>query len=565
MKTIHVLSALLMLSLPAFAVPIQSEPPETVALVEIHGLAKLVNEAYPVCGALKNNMDPSKLASSVSGMFVSPNMAGIDTNGLVRLYILGQGANPAQTGRPEAAAIIPLSAMSSDYLKNVASQYEIAGKAGSATHFSGPKSAGLEPDFYVEVSGKHAVVGADMLAVKRIASIMSKGGLKAESTIPVQGTVRIKLFPAGCMSMLEQSRQQATAGAAMSGNVNVTAALESQFKLYRKALAQVQAMYFGVSMAKNDMTIETRIVPLAGSTLAGTVAALKPPSDKLAAIIPPGSPLVVCGSGLNAFDRMSGSLAEFISDSAKASGQDITTAKKMLADMKGLMSGDFALGVLANPDGKGLAVVQCVAVTDMDQALKYRRTAMAEAEKAKDGTFARIVQDAPRTHNGIEVIPFHYSIDNAQSSRMGAPPAVASLLGKIKGEIAIANGMMIQTIGGPEAMNAVLDSFKHPGIRADKSNPFIDVFPQVKRTPVYFETIDLPRLVKVFITACSGANTQGLPDMPDGTGGLALYAAQDGADLIVTTRITTRELTACKASFSRALPFLLFMSMGGMR
>lgn len=544
----------------AAAGPVPQEPPETIAVIEIHGLAGFCEDARSVRNALLPDANPNGITRFFERSLAAPRMAGINTNGLFKFYVLGQSTNRFMTG-PAIVAMLPLADGLPSYAETVAALYSTSGPAGTVIHHARPvnDNGSVPADLYIGISGKRAVVGTDIYAVKRIFNVLARGGLKSASSIPLPDSLRIKLFPAGCAEAL--ANNPGMRAGQVFGKMRAREDADSlrlQETLYRKALGQLEAAYCGVSMDEKAMTVQFRISPVAGSVLESVMAGMSEPSDRTAGILPPGSPLVAYGAGLDSLDKILAPLSAVL-DARSAGGLQDANIRALMAGFRDVPAGEFAFGVVDGADGG--AFVQCTAVKDMARATEFQRETL-EAAASGTGSFTRIIADKPRSRNGVEITPFHYELDSGRGAAMNIPPVVSSICSGMRGEQAVAGGMAIRVMGNPAAMDSILDAVAQPGPRADRAEPFTRVFPGIKARPFYFQTMNVPGLARMGLGAM-GANRQTLDALPKGAGECAIYATREGKDILVVARMTTGELAESRNTAMQTFAFFLVMMMGG--
>lgn len=260
-------------------------PPAVLGILEIRGLDGLAAAGFELSKAAGNPTPKEALSLMLYGALGTMPGMGIQPEGKVRAFWFENGADQGGT-----ALLLPVENGGADYLANLAQagwSRESDDDAG-VQHFIPPDGAGLAWDnVYFQKTGPA------MLLAAATADDLAKAGQALASVpavLPVEGDAAVLLHPAA-LAKVFGPKIEASMENALAAEVPVESAKLGRLTMkgYLAVAKQLEAAAFGLSVADGRVNIHTRVVPMAGSTLAQWLATVKPVAPAASAVHLPGA------------------------------------------------------------------------------------------------------------------------------------------------------------------------------------------------------------------------------------------------------------------------------------
>jgi hypothetical protein len=496
-----------------------------------------------------------------------PNLTGVDVNKPLRLFVL-----PAETEgqAPVTASVLPLLDQGEILLGALRGAFPRSSQDGDILSFAGAQAGMVTGDIFVALVGNQAVTASSRAAVAELAAALKANALP---TVPaVSGTLRATLDVEALTPLLEKGMQSQVATMRkmmpqQPGQMNPADMLELELSALVDIMHQTQSFSIGMSADASGVTLYTRVDPVAGSTVARVLALSRPPNPRYRALIPPNALFAYVGSGLDAMDLLIEPYTVFAEKLYAKMGEPYAQTgpllRKSLADAKGLYTGDLAVAVAPTADGKGVELVEFLAVKDEQAAWKFLRTSMTNtvalmAASAKTGFGVQV--GVPRKSGKTEILPFRYTFSPQDVPATPGLPAAAmapflKFFGNLCGECAVADGHFVMAIAGSNTvartMDRALASLAAPAPEAAVLLPKVRaIFPEIQAAPVteewYLSSSDIFRLVLGAIGKDDAKLLAQLPPAGAGIGGIEL---RKGDAHFNAMRISASELTALSKAF----------------
>lgn len=558
----------------AGVVPASSE--QIAAVVEVESISRLIADIDSVAGTLYLSSQGDKIMGNLERMFGSPGLAGIDTNKTFHAYVLLPKSEsvPPPPGLPsevstkkESSAdrepavvfVLPLKDKGKLYLQSVSKSFERSEKIKTAYHFSVPRLQRPEasPDLYVMIAEGNAIVGPDLDNIEAIEIEVVKKGTEVTPLQSLPGAIRLGIDVQACLPLIKRSIcrcadaiSQSPLSATPGTKVDPAKMLEAESEALLAVLRQIKSFSIGIGVRSKAVEIYNRIAPVPETILAGILKNLTPPSDKYLSALPADAYLAVAGSGMNAIDEIIEPYCDMLGKMYAAMGPETSETgaqiQNSMRSMKGMYSGEYAIGVIPGADGKGISLVEIFAVNDSVKMQKLMEETFSTYNE-KYGKLMRgmtITTNEPRTYKDVKISSYSYSVDPSAQE----PVPLPDWLKNLKLEMAFVGNDMIFTMHPPAVMNAAIDRLKNGGARLDRSSLFTGLFPQMSAKPVKVYGLSLVSLIKAALGAIPNANVQMLAMIPDSAGGLGGYSIKKDDNLLGVMRISMSEMTALKNS-----------------
>ena len=576
-----VLLSLVGLMVSAVALPVRAAKPSVV--VELESIRALVNTVTVASKAMGQEApEPAMVVGALGGMLKAPGLAGIDTAKPVQLYVFlpkldaaAKEVDPAAMA-PRTAFVLPLQGDGTVYASAVTSMLPDSESIGDVKHLSNAAQPGQE--IYVTIVANRAAVGDDLETVQSLRKILS-GQPATGAVVAFPGTVRARLDVAACVSFVKAAKAQTLAmisAQEMPPEVTIDPAkmLEAELDGLLMLMSELRSYTIGVKVSPASITFCDRITPMSGTKTATWISGLKPPSSAYMKAIPENAMLASVGSGMNVMDQIAEPYADLMGKIYSAMGPPMDQMgplmRDMMLSMKGVFSGDIALGIVPAASGKGVGFVEIIALADAIKAKKIYQDMIEgfndDWGKAMPGLVLEELPD--REHKGIEIQAFSYKIEAV--TNQPATPAMPSIpmmptasmkwMEGLRWEMAFVDDHLMYTCGAEEIMNTSLDRLKAGGTALDKTDIFTGLFPSIKGNVVEVHSLSLCRTLKGLLSIIPGIKPSVLAVIPENTPGIAGYSMAKGGNLIGIDRVSLGEIQAIQKvipALAETLPVLM--------
>jgi hypothetical protein len=562
---------LLVLSIVALPCLAADKP---VVTIEVQSIGKLVSDVSCVASGVGFPDQSSNIVDGLSGFMNTPKLAGIDTNSPVRIYVFLPAPPPNSAG-PSAVIVIGLTGDSKTFMDNYSKAFASSKQLNDIKQFSDPTGPGaLMGESFVKIIGKQALIGQVQSQVQMIADTMSKGAITNVALQSVKGAVRLSVDIQSCLPLVDSTAETVTQG---MGNMPMSPAgnsgldprkiAQAEVVVLTNMLHQVKTFAMGIGADSKNIEITSYVSVVPGTTLAGVMKKLRPVSDRYLSLLPDNSLVYVAGNGNQTIDDFIPLCADFMGELGQAMAPSSTNAaaimKKSLLGLKGVFAGDFALVVIAKPDGKGFASEQVKALKDPAAMEKYMASMIADYNETygKLSPGITISGKSERKYQGKTIHAYAYSVD--KSAPGFTPNPFISLFTGQTNQWTIISNDVVETWGSDAQMNAVIDAVIKGGAGTSKSMLFRQLFPQLTVKPVAVYSISLINTIKAFLATGAGVDAQTLAMIPESKGGIAGCTYKNGDDLACVTRISLSEVKAIKDSAQTLGMMMMQLVMSG--
>lgn len=495
-------------------------------------------------------------------VFKSTDLTGIDLNRPIRLYLLQAAAvSNAPVQPPQAVLALPVVGDGHSYLDRLGAGYAKTGHVGAVTFFSAPLdrrngSRKLAAQAVQDVM----LLGDATNAVAAAAAVLQADG--APVLPKVVGDVRLGLDMAALLPLAEQGFVQMRRNMdrmpqtpAPGVGTNITGVLNAEMDYALAAMRQIQTVAIGFKTSGKDGTIYLRLDVRPDTTLAASLACLKPASARYTSLLPSNTLFGVVGGGMDAFRVLAkpyGNFVQRIYQSMPGLDSAANPLREMMIKCADLYAGDYAFGLLPDARTNGFLVAEMFAISDPVRARTVMREGVALTSKLDLQTPLGMKIDVlpGRTYAGAEVNAYRYRFTTPTNNAMALPPPAAMVIGSFTGllasctlETAFLDHDMIVAFGRAGAIDQVIDR-----VRSGGDTPFYQqaraVFGEVQTPPAEISHLalveTLVQLAKLSpdLTATQRAT---LPAPGDGIGSLEF---RQGNTYVGAWRITATELRA---------------------
>ena len=581
MTTNKTIAATLLCILLATSLHAQTPTPDKIsAAIECESITLLLTDMQTVSTALGIPFSIERTADQLAGMVASPEFAGINTNKPIQaLFVVSDSKtetppDETKTNQP-FVLILPMSDNGDLYLKSVGKTYSKCEKQEALNHFSLPpdENTGAQPDLYIAIADGKAVVAPTPANVRLVLESLKSMDVWKTRLSAITGTLKIALDIQPLVAPLESSlkqietmmKQAPTPAAPGMPVTNPAQIISAEGDILLALMRQMKTYAIGIGIQGNALEISSAFAPIPESELGGMIKNLTPVSDRYLASMPANSFVTMTGSGLQILDIFIEPYGVMLDKIFSAIGPDGaktgTQMKDLMMSMKGLFSGEYAMGVIPGATPKDMAVIKMTGVKDPVKARKATLDAInimsSICSNMMPGLSMRV--EKSRMSDGVEIIPYTVSYAPESNAMPQTSMMLLGLMQNSKSEMAIAGKDMIYTMGGPAITEAAIARLKTGGSRIDTSKVFTTLFPKAEQKVVDVYSIELVKLVKAYIASMPNGD-QMLPMIPDTNSGLAGYSVVKNNDIIGVARLGLDEMAGIKT----ALPVIGLMMLPAM-
>lgn len=553
-------------------------------VIECESISRFLADIKILSDALGLQLQDAKTERMLADAFSSQGLAGINSNeSFMACVIIKHPASDSHATPSKAPArsqpvvlILPVTGSGDAYMKSVGKSYGKTAQTRALTHFSQPageKPTG-NPDIYIGISGKKAVVSPDPDNVELTIASLSTLDTWKKHLAAVPGTLRIGIdMPAVIppvestmqmiTAMIRQMPQQPAAGGSPA-MANPAQILEAEGDILLAIMKQLKSHSIGIGLNGKAIEINTLTVTAPGSPLAAILGNVTPVSGKYAASMPANALISIVGNGINIIDIFIEPYGNMMEKMFGAMGPGGAAAAKQMKNivlsMKGTLAGEYAIGVFPGATANDIGLVEMFSVNNPEQ---FRKT-ITESIEITSAMYSNIMPGMSmtlgkaRASGGVDVLPYTCSYKPASNAiPQAAMAANLNFFQNYNAEIAFPGKDVIYTMGGgPGMMDAALARQKNGGARIGDSKAFASLFPRPPSNPASIHSMELAKLIKSFVTSLP--NGEQLSQMiPDSNSGLAGYSRINGNDIASVTRIGLDEIAGLK----NALPAVGLLMM----
>jgi hypothetical protein len=413
---------------------------------------------------------------------------------------------------------------------------------------------------YVAQVGKRAALASDQATAEMMSRILAAKSADAPAIV-FPGTLRARLDIAACIPFIEGVKQMTaeTMGQQpMPPNMqmNPSELIDAELDALLMLMGEIRSYTIGITVSPTAINLCDRVTPMSGTKTASWIAGLTAPSPAYVKAIPENAVFASVGSGMNVMDQIAEPYADLLEKIYAAFGEPMNKMgplmREMMLQFKDTYAGDIAIGFIPAPGGKGLGMVELVAVKDPAKARQLLSEMYGSYnEKWGKAMPGLTLETLPkRQYKGVDIESFTYKVDDlaAQPATPGLPmtPTMSvKWLDGIRWEMAVTGNNLIYTLGTPEIMNAAIDRLKAgTGSAVNESAAFKKLFPSTSGNVVEYHTWSLCRTARELLAAIPGVPPAVVAAIPSDSPGMAGYSISKGSNLIGLGRISLAEIKA---------------------
>lgn len=458
---------LIVLALFATGRPVAAEDsPGVLGLLEIRGLDTLAGATFELSKAAGQPMAKEMVSMILYGALGSMPGLGIPPDGTLRAVAFENGTETGGIG-----ILLPVENGGEDYLANL-------GQAGWETesetadellHLTAPAGSALAwSEVYFRKMGPTLVAGRTADDVRKAVAAMPS----LPPILPVEGDVAWQIRPAALVAAFRPQIEQAMDAGLKDPTMQPEAAAILQLYLrgYLAVAKQIDEFSMGIGVADGNLSLHSRLAPVAGSTLARWVATVRTPSAAVAAVNLPGALLAEAGH-MGDFNLIAPAYFRYVEEvmklmPAEAGAEFMKTYLETAKAAYAQMDGDFAIALLPPTKETPLRLAEYVSLKDSAALRDMTRQGIQSANEMLQKMMAELGGDEvppfkfeialgePREYRGIQVdtISYALTLDGAVAAQWPA-----GLPTRLAAEMAWVPGGMLASIGDPSLTDSLVD------------------------------------------------------------------------------------------------------------
>ncbi len=552
-KWMSVFGVCFVLATAAFGV-VQSEPAALV-VVEIRGLDQLVETVQALSAATMGMPLPKEqLEGPIGQLLMTPDFAGLDRKGLIRIYLLSDSASK----NVPAVLSLPVLGDGSAYLDLLAENMDQQNVVDGIEHFRAAEGARtIFPELYVKAVGGQVLLSQAASFVAKVEQLLSEGRV-ISSQLPVEGAFAVEVELGTILNtygpQMEKKMaeiKKLTSGAKTEGQQDVGAMLDAEYEMVQAIARQVDRLVIGWGVKAQKLESQLRVEAVEKSMLAEVLASIRTPSPVFQQSLPENALLAEAGHWGN-MDIWLEPYGQFIEKLYGAMGPQMAPFQQVMTEtlksMKGLYSGDIAIALLPPTAEHPIQFVEVLGITDAEAMKKVMATMLETFSKASAagpaGMAAQIKQGESRMHGEVAVDSFVYTVELPAEATQALPPVLKAILQNMKYEMAYLEGAAVVAMGPPEVMDATIDRFlAAKGTPIFQSPAVQGLFPELADAPMDAGYVHLMEILRDYL-ALSEKTAQVLPMLPPVKGTLASVEKVEGNAVTLRTRLGLADLQA---------------------
>lgn len=460
--SILIVIAMLAAGRPASA----GEAPGALGILEIRGLDALAGSTFELTQAMGKPLPKEMVSVILYGALGSMPGLGIQPDGNVRLVVFDNGTEKGGIG-----VLLPVENGGEAYLSNL----EQAGwetdseTADGLLHLTAPDGAELAwKEAYVQKNGDVLVAGRTADDVRKAMDALPT----LPPILPVEGDLAWQFRPAALVAAFRPQIERAMTRELDDPNMAPEAAaiLRLYLRGYLAVARQIDEFSMGIGIADGNVNLHSRVVPVAGSTLAKWVETVREPAAAVSAVHLPDALFAEAGHAGDvnliapAYFRYVEEVMEILpleagSDAMKAY---LETAKAAYAQM----NGDYGIALLPPTKEAPLRLVEYVSLKDSGAMRELLRLGVRNASEMMEQMMAQlddgqrpplkfeIALGEPRQYRDVEVDTLSYSFTFEGEAAAQWPKGLPT---RLTAEMAWIPGGMLASIGDPSLTDSLVD------------------------------------------------------------------------------------------------------------
>ncbi|MCE9614667.1 MAG: hypothetical protein K8T26_10355 [Lentisphaerae bacterium] len=550
-----------------------AEPP-VLLTVEIRGISALIGDVNRLAMAMQLGPQGALLMPTLDRALGGGGFSGIDTNGVVCAYVFGRDPEATPTLNKPVVVALPTHDNGHAFMDGLTNRFERGASDGGVVRFS-QRSSEMSPrsDLHVGTEGGFAILGENRALVDDVMRRIGSGQLQPGARIDVPGTLAMSVnLPAiGIMLQNTLGKTADSMPAAPGAGPNRADILKTEGNVLKAFIDQIETFEIGLGTDSRSVVMQTRSVAKADTVVGRVYQDTRPPRRDFLSVLPDGLLLAQVGhmGAVDEFlDMYSGMLTQIMGSLGGETQGLSELMRQSMGEMRGLATGDYAMGVWAKHNPSGVGYVYYLGVKDPARAKTvFDRYAerFAATNSAVAGMQFRAERGASREHNGVPISAYRYLLTlgpDAQDAPLGAPSFLSQWTNMLY-EVAFAGDVCVLTMGDQGQMDAALDRLQAPGGSILDSKMFQGLFPSEPAAgqAVQVANLSLVEYAKMILGMLPGVNTQMLEMFPATQSGLSGYAIAEGLSQRGVVKIGMDEIVALKSM----VPFVMMsaMSAGG--
>lgn len=436
-----------------------ADVPVRMASIHLHQPQAVVADAVRLAEFTGSPVPPEMIYAQLGDLVMVDGMTGIDPAQPFEV-IIGE-----RDGEEVIVYRFGVTGDGAEYLDAVARRMPERTEAGEGLFRFAP-GADAEDDalFFVKLEGNTAVAGQQPEDLEALA--VPHAGAMANALAAMPGGVSVALDPAPLKERL--TREIAKMRSLIdSAGPEAAAALELYEDMSAMVFDNLAALVVNLEF-RNDITLRLHGQPVNGSKFAQLIAAMTPPSGKVASYGDDRAIISAYGS-MAGFDDLLEPYAGWINKLYRQMGppmdQFADSYRDMIMAMKGVYRGGYNM-FLMPPDTEGL--IQLAGIYEIHDAASARE-AIEKMMKFQSAQFSEAAEAPARmtatrlevsAHDGVEIESSEivYEVDPDVAAEMPGP--FAELLKKMTYHVAFIDDHMIYGVGDIDHVIRMIDHVK---------------------------------------------------------------------------------------------------------
>jgi hypothetical protein len=486
-------SAVFMLAAVARAEVAPEAPWDTLAVIEIRGFNALADSVQRLGSALMIPVQKENLKAQLSFFLMTTNFTGLDPNGLIRIYVMGNSASPTST--PNVAISLPVNGDGEEYLDAIAERMEQTDSIRGVEYYKAASSAAIPspwPQLCLRVTGGYVLVSQLPAPIEKMVQWIDEGVVRQEDPLPVEGDLAVsvnmkktvELFSPVIEKQMEAFKRK-TDRQTKSQPQDVGEILSIEQRFFMALMKQIDRYSIGLKTTPEWMEINFRTEASPGSSLEQLIGSLQQPAPAFQKFLPEEALYAQAGHWGN-MDLWIEPYMRFVEELYGAMGPSMSGLSdvmlEMVRAMKGQYSGDVAMAVLPPTTNYPLQFVELIGVKDplaMKATMEKLQSVMSQVNTGampSEISF-QMVSGPSREYVGIPIDTYEYRTSLSDEMLKKLPYLVQRLVANMRFEMAYLDDAVIYTVGPSELTDQAIDRFQSgSGLILKESQPFKTVF-----------------------------------------------------------------------------------------
>ena len=551
---------------------VRAEDSPPLLTVEVRGISALVQDVNRVAIGLQLGPQGVLLAQMLDQSIGGNDFAGIDTNGVLRAYLF-TGEDQQSPAKAYVVTLPARDGAGSVFMDALTNALKRGENDGGVTRFSRPDYGMPGSDIFVGLEKGQIVVGPDHDRVSAMMEGLAAGTYDPAQRTGISGTIALDLNVPAVAALMARTLDKAAAtmaGLPKSGvneGMDVAGVLKAEGEWLRGVLDQIDVLQFGLGTDAKSLVMYSRMVAKPDTAIARICQGSHAPRADFMGLLPEDLMFTQVGhlGDVDAFLDLYADFATEVMGSMGSAGQGFSgLLAKSVEDMRGLATGDYALGVGLDPVQQQMQGVYYFGVTDPARAqtvMEHYVAQFAAQTNVFPGMDVRVTAEPGRDYNGVAISRhgYHLSMESAMPPGVPMPPIMNQMTNMMY-EWAIVGDVAVVAMGNASLMNASLDRLKTPGRSILDSAMFQSLFAGDTQAASASEVVNLSLVsyMKFVVSMLPGMGAQNLDMIPASGSGMSGYSLAAGNGTTGVAKLGIAEIVTIKSM----IPFLMMSGMG---